>query len=57
LINHAEVLTALAAEKKLGYMVESGRYWECEASFDKDKLSDIDDMWMTAENPCHSCHP
>ena len=53
LINHAEVLTALAAEKKLGYMVESGRYWECEASFDKDKLSDIDDMWMTAENPCH----
>jgi hypothetical protein len=46
LIGRDEVCKALTAEKNLGYMVASGRYWECESDFDKSKLSDIDDMWI-----------
>jgi hypothetical protein len=37
---------ALAAEKKLGYMVPSGRYWECKDDFDPEQLRIIDDIWI-----------
>jgi hypothetical protein len=49
LIRHDEVRKALAEEKNLGYMVASGRYWECESDFDKNKLRDIDCMWNNAK--------
>jgi hypothetical protein len=62
-MNHTELLAiqskllvqdkiseALAIEKKLGYMVESGRYWESETEFDKDALKAIDAVWLSAIN-------
>ena len=42
------VQQALQAEAELAYMVPSGRYWEHAHTFDKDKLSQIDDMWLSA---------
>lgn len=42
------VQEALQAEAQLAYMVPSGRYWEQAHTFDKDKLSQIDDMWLLA---------
>lgn len=57
--NHAKLLTAqnqsvdsqkvsmaLEAEKRLGYIVPSGRYWEGIQSFDPVQLRMIDDIWM-----------
>lgn len=49
LISRDEVFKARAAEKELGYMVASGRYWECESDFDQRKLRDIDAMWIKAK--------
>ena len=40
------VNNALQEEASLGYMVESGRYWEAEEIFDSAKLSAIDLMWI-----------
>lgn len=48
LLNAADVARALQAEKDLGYMVASGRYWEHAAEFDETKLSDIDNLWLQA---------
>jgi hypothetical protein len=48
LIKHDVVTKALQTEQNLGYMVPSGKYWEVLASFDKDKLSAIDAMWLEA---------
>jgi hypothetical protein len=48
LIDPAAVARALQAERDLGYMVPSGRYWEHTAEFDKRKLSDIDTLWLQA---------
>jgi len=36
----------LKTEKKLGYMVRSGRYWEEIKKFDPSKLSEIDHLWL-----------
>jgi hypothetical protein len=44
-----KVAEALAIEKELAYMVESGRYWESEIDFDKDKLKAIDSVWLSAK--------
>ena len=41
-----KVSMALAAEKNLGYLVPSGRYWETIKSFDPVKLRLIDDIWI-----------
>jgi hypothetical protein len=46
LVDQQKVSTALEAEKKLGYIVPSGRYWERIQSFDPVKLRMIDDIWM-----------
>ena len=40
-------------EEKLGYFVESGRYWEAETRFCADHLDAIARMWM-ASDPCGS---
>lgn len=48
LLNTDRIARALNAEKDLGYMVQSGRYWEHTAEFDKAKLSAIDDLWLQA---------
>ncbi len=48
LFDTSVVMRVLQAEHDLGYMVPSGRYWECEAEFDKTKLSDIDHLWLQA---------
>ena len=48
LFDTAVVMRVLQAEQDLGYMVPSGRYWECAAEFDKTKLSDIDHLWLQA---------
>ena len=47
-LNPQAVADALQAEAALGYMVESGRYWEAAHRFDKEKLSAIDDLWLGA---------
>ncbi|GFE63604.1 hypothetical protein [Litoreibacter roseus] len=39
---------ARAAERDLGYMVLSGRYWEVQDQFDAAALRRIDDLWMNA---------
>ena len=39
---------ALATEKRLGYFVESGKYWEQQEKFDAAKLRDIDALWLDA---------
>ena len=46
LLDLQRVSMALAAEKKLGYFVPSGRYWEKFINFDPVKLRMIDDIWM-----------
>jgi hypothetical protein len=40
------VESALNAESDLGYWVESGRYWEEQDRFDRQKLRDIDALWL-----------
>jgi hypothetical protein len=37
---------ALCFEKKLNYMVRSGRYWEQLNKFDPIQLSKIDQLWL-----------
>jgi hypothetical protein len=46
LVNLHKVGMALAAEKNLGYLVPSGRYWETIKNFDPVKLRMIDDIWI-----------
>lgn len=43
---------ALSFEKKLNYMVHSGRYWEQINKFDPIQLSKIDQLWL--QTPQHS---
>lgn len=38
---------ALGVEAELGYMVASGRYWSVASELDKEKLRNIDTMWMS----------
>ncbi len=40
--------TALTTEKRLGYFVESGKYWEQQEKFDAAKLREIDALWLAA---------
>lgn len=40
------VEAVLAAEARLGYMVESGRYWTETDRFDADELARLDAMWL-----------
>ena len=49
LLAQNKVSEALQFEKNLGYMVASGRYWESETDFDKDKLKAIDAVWLSAK--------
>lgn len=44
--NFKAINKALAFEKKLNYMVRSGRYWEEVDKFDPIKLSKIDQLWL-----------
>jgi hypothetical protein len=37
---------ALTTEKKLAYMVPSGRYWNEIKKFDPHQLNKIDDLWL-----------
>lgn len=39
---------ALRTEARLAYMVPSGRYWEVASGFDKQELSDVDNLWLAA---------
>jgi hypothetical protein len=39
---------ALRAERRLGYMVPSGRYWEVEGRFDPVQIDEIDQLWLDA---------
>ena len=39
---------ALATEKRLGYFVESGKYWNQQDKFDAANLREIDAMWLAA---------
>jgi len=36
----------IAQERKLGYFVESGRYWDCEHLFDPAQIDGIDRQWL-----------
>ena len=45
-IDPEKIKIAFQAEKKLSYMVSSGRYWESIDEFDKDKLKQIDSYWL-----------
>jgi hypothetical protein len=46
LLDSHKINMALAAEKELGYLVPSGRYWESTEHFDPEKLRIIDDIWI-----------
>jgi hypothetical protein len=52
--NDIAVQDALRAESKLGYWVESGRYWEKYEQFDSLKLQEIDALWLrtVSESVC-----
>lgn len=50
-LNADQIELALKAEKDLGYMVPSGRYWEHLENFDESKLRQIDQMWLQALLP------
>jgi len=39
---------ALLAERRLGYFVPSGRYWEEETRFDPERIDAIDALWLAA---------
>ncbi len=39
---------AMQAEKKLGYFVKNGKYWECSSKFSADALAEIDELWLAA---------
>lgn len=45
-LNASRIESALSAEKELGYMVPSGRYWEHLEGLDESKLRQIDNLWM-----------
>jgi hypothetical protein len=45
-LNMSRIESALSAEKDLGYMVPSGRYWEHLEGLDESKLRQIDDLWL-----------
>jgi hypothetical protein len=47
-LNLDNVQTALAAEKALGYMVSSGKYWHHLQDLNAAKLKQIDDLWLQA---------
>jgi hypothetical protein len=44
--NELAIQNTLLAESELGYMVESGKYWEKHEQFDSDKLKEIDALWL-----------
>lgn len=44
--NELAVQNTLVAEAELGYMVESGKYWEKHEQFDSNKLKEIDALWL-----------
>jgi hypothetical protein len=46
IFNKLAIQNTLRAESELGYMVESGRYWEKYEQFDSDKLHAIDALWL-----------
>ncbi len=48
LLNAASIKKAFDAEKDLGYLVASGRYWEHLEGLDAVKLSQIDSLWLQA---------
>ena len=50
-LNAERVSQALQAEAELGYMVPSGRYWEVIDTFDKNRLSAIDALWLQSLEP------
>lgn len=45
-LHQADSQLAEAEEKRLGYFVESGRYWEMEKRFDPAKIDKIDRLWL-----------
>ena len=45
-VDSQKLSMALEAEKRLGYIVPSGRYWEGIQRFDPVQLRMIDDIWM-----------
>jgi hypothetical protein len=51
-LNLKALKKALSFEKKLNYMVHSGRYWEEIHDFDPIQLSKIDQLWL--QTPQHS---
>ena len=51
-LNLKALKKALCFEKKLNYMVRSGRYWEQINKFDPIQLSKIDQLWL--QTPQHS---
>ncbi len=48
MLDAAGVENALRTETAAGLMVASGRYWEVEDELDKDKLKEIDALWLGA---------
>lgn len=44
---------AQSYEKRIGYFVESGRYWDSAPSYSTDHLDAIDQLWMSAGHGTH----
>ena len=45
-LNPRALREALHRESQLGYMVQSGRYWEVRATLDAAKLMALDQQWL-----------
>jgi len=49
-VNRSACDAARAEEARLGYFVESGRYWEVKDRFDPARLDRIDALWLSAHD-------
>ena len=50
-LSETNIQLALRAEKDLGYMISSGRYWQHLNLLDATQLKQIDDLWLQAIRP------
>ena len=48
MVDQEAVHKALMRERKLGYYVPSGRYWQELERFDVEALQALDQMWLAA---------
>ena len=55
-LDFRQLHSARQKETSLGYMVESGKYWEVEDRFDAAALRELDRLWLSAAKAAPSIH-